>query len=168
MAPFIAMAAQIGLPMVEAILTRKIGPANGQLAAEVLASVAKRAGVAPEDLDGLAQSTPGTVLDAMREVERMSPEIVAAYDADLRLSIAAMEAEKGDPAWARAWRPGWMYLLGFLWLWNLVLLHVANAIWKIALPPLATTDLLALTGMFLALYMGGHTVLRLMGKTGDQ
>ncbi len=168
MSALIAMAAQVGLPMVEAILARRLGPANGQLATDVLGAVAKRAGVAPEGLDELAVSTPGKVVDAMREVERMTPEIVAAYEADLRLSLAAIEAEKGDPAWARAWRPGWMYLLGFLWLWNLVLLHVANAIWKIALPPLPTTDLLALTGMFLALYMGGHTVLRLMGKAGDK
>ena len=81
-------------------------------------------------------STPGRVMEAMREVEKMTPEIVAAYEADLRLSLATIEAEKGDPAWARAWRPGWMYLLGFLWLWNLVGLHMANAFWKIALPPL--------------------------------
>lgn len=61
-----------------------------------------------------------------------------------------------------------MYLLGFLWLWNLVILHVANAAWKIALPPLDTANLLALTGLFLSLYMGGHTVLRALGKTGDK
>lgn len=168
MSVFVTMATQIGLPMVKAILERRLGPANGRLASDVLEAVAARAGVAPDKLEELAESTPGVVLDAMREVERMTPEMLAAYDADLRLNLATIEAEKSDPAWARAWRPGWMYLLGFLWLWNLVILHVLNAIWKIALPPLPTTDLLALTGMFLALYMGGHTVLRLMGKVGDK
>lgn len=168
MSVFATMAAQIGLPMVQAILERRLGPANGRLASDVLGAVANRAGVAPDQLESVAESTPGKVMDAMREVERMTPEMLAAYDADLRLSLATIEAEKGEPAWMRAWRPGWMYLLGFLWFWNLVGLHVANAIWKIALPPLPTTDLLALTGMFLALYMGGHTVLRLMGKAGDK
>lgn len=168
MSVFATMAAQIGLPMVQAILERRLGPANGRLASDVLAAVANRAGVPPDQLEAVAESTPGKVLEAMREVERMTPEMLAAYDADLRLLLATIEAEKGEPAWMRAWRPGWMYLLGFLWFWNLVGLHVANAIWKIALPPLPTTDLLALTGMFLALYMGGHTVLRLMGKAGDK
>lgn len=168
MSVFVTMATQVGLPMVKAILERRLGPANGRLASDVLEAVAARAGVTPDKLEDVATATPGVVLDAMREVERMTPEMLAAYDADLRLSLATIEAEKGDPAWARAWRPGWMYLLGFLWFWNLVGLHVANAIWKIALPSLPTTDLLALTGMFLALYMGGHTVLRLMGKSGDK
>jgi hypothetical protein len=51
-----------------------------------------------------------------------------------------------------------MYLLGFFWTWNIVLLHVANAIWKVALPPVPFDQLLALTGIFMALYMGGHTL----------
>jgi hypothetical protein len=131
-------------------------------------SIAGRLAESPETLEVLAEQNPGRVIDAMREVERVAPEILAAYDRDLQLQMAMLEAEQGEPSWHKAWRPGWMYLLGFLWLWNLVLLHVANAIWKIALPPLPTTDLLALTGMFLALYMGGHTVLRLMGKAGDK
>jgi hypothetical protein len=168
MSALIAMATQVGLPMVEAILARRLGPDNGRLAADVLGAVAKRAGVEPDGLEALVETTPGRVAEAMRDVEQMAPHIVAAYEADLRLSIATIEAEKGEPVWVRAWRPGWMYLLGFLWLWNLVLLHVSNAIWKIVLPPLPTTDLLALTGMFLALYMGGHTVLRLMGKAGEK
>lgn len=168
MSVFVTMATQVGLPMIKAILERRLGPANGRLASDVLDAVANRAGVPPEKLEEEAQRVPGAVMDAMREVERMTPELLSAYDADLRLSLATIEAEKGEPAWMRAWRPGWMYLLGFLWLWNLVLLHMTNAFLKIALPPLPTTDLLALTGMFLALYMGGHTVLRLMGKAGDK
>jgi hypothetical protein len=162
------MAQQVGLPVIKAILENRLGPPNGVLAGKVLDAVAARAGVESAQLEELAATTPGAVLEAMREVERMSPEMLAAYDADLRLTLATLAAEKDDPVWVRAWRPGWMYLLGFLWLWNLVGLHLCNAIWKIALPPLPTTDLLALTGMFLALYMGGHTVLRLMGKAGEK
>lgn len=168
MSALAAIALQAGLPIIERILANKLGDANGNLAATVIRAVAERAGATPETLDAVAAETPGRVIDAMREVERVSPEILAAYDRDLQLQLAALEAEQDEPTWHKAWRPGWMYLLGFLWLWNLVLLHVANAVWKIALPPLPTTDLLALTGMFLALYMGGHTVLRLMGKAGEK
>ncbi|MDO9639669.1 MAG: 3TM-type holin [Pseudotabrizicola sp.] len=162
------IALQAGLPLVERILSRKLGDAGGQLAGDVIRSIAGRLTEQPENLEALAEANPGRVIDAMREVERAAPEILAAYDRDLQLQMAVMAAEQGEPTWHRAWRPGWMYLLGFLWLWNLVLLHVANAVWKFALPPLPTTDLLALTGMFLALYMGGHTVLRLMGKAGEK
>lgn len=168
MSAIAALALSAGLPIVEAILTRKLGDTGGRLASDVLRTVAGRLSVDPEGIEALASENPGRVIDALREVERASPEILAAYDRDLQLQLANLEAEQDEPAWMRAWRPGWMYLLGFLWLWNLVVLHVCNAIWKIALPPLPTTDLLALTGMFLALYMGGHTVLRLMGKAGDK
>ena len=58
----------------------------------------------------------------------------------------------------RAWRPLGMYLIGFLWLWNVVLLHVANAIWKIALPPVEFAVLLQISAIYMGLYMGGHTV----------
>lgn len=164
MAPLITLALNAGLPVVASMLQRKLGDANGKLASDVLQAVATRAGVAPDDVEALAESTPGRVIEAMREVERMTPELLAAYQNDLRLQIAALDAEKGGPTWMRAWRPVWMYMLVFFWLWHFVILHVANAYWKIALPPLPLSDLLTLTGMFLALYMGGHTVLRLMRK----
>lgn len=168
MAPLIVLAAQAGLPIIEKVLNRKLGDQNGALAASVIKAIADRAGTPPDDLPNMAETTPGRVIEAMRQVEASAPEMLAAYDRDLQLQLAALAAEQDDPVWMRAWRPGWMYLLGFLWLWNLVLLHVANAAFKIALPPLPTTDLLALTGLFLSLYMGGHTVLRALGKAGDK
>lgn len=163
-----AIALQAGLPILEKLLSKRIGDEGGKLATQVIQTIAERAGTTPDQIEAFAEATPGRVIDAMREVERAAPELIAAYDRDLQLQLAALAAEQDDPAWMRAWRPGWMYLLGFLWLWNLVILHVANAVWKIALPPLPTTDLLALTGLFLSLYMGGHTVLRALGKTGDK
>lgn len=163
-----SIALQAGLPIVEKLLSKRIGDEGGKLAMQVIQTIAERAGTTPDQIETFAETTPGRVIDAMREVERAAPELIAAYDRDLQLQLAALAAEQDDPAWMRAWRPGWMYLLGFLWLWNLVILHVANAVWKIALPPLPTTDLLALTGLFLSLYMGGHTVLRALGKTGDK
>lgn len=168
MATLATIALQAGLPMIERILSGKLGDAGGQLASAVVRSIAGRLTEAPENLETLAEQNPGRVIDVMREVERAVPDLLTAYDKDQQLQMAILAAEQTEPTWHRAWRPGWMYLLGFLWLWNLVLLHVSNAVWKIALPPLPTTDLLALTGMFLALYMGGHTVLRLMGKAGEK
>lgn len=168
MSALATLALQAGLPVIEKLLSKKLGDQNGQLATTVIRAVAERAGTTPEEVEALAIDNPGRVIDAMREVERMTPEMVGLYAAEVQLQLAMAEAEQSDPAWMRAWRPGWMYLLGFLWLWNLVVLHVVNAVWKIALPPLPTTDLLALTGLFLSLYMGGHTVLRALGKAGEK
>lgn len=168
MSPLATIALNAGLPIVEKVLSRRLGDAKGQLATEVVRKIAEAAGVTPASLETMAEVEPGRVIDAMRSVEKASPEIMALYAADAQLQLVALAAEKGDPGWMRAWRPGWMYLLGFLWLWNLVILHIANAIWKIALPPQDIGTLLALTGLFLSLYMGGHTVLRALGKTGDR
>jgi hypothetical protein len=168
MSALIALAAQAGLPILEKVLNKKLGDQNGALAASVIKAIADRAGTPLDDLPSMAETTPGRVIEAMRQVEASAPDMLAAYDRDLQLQLAALAAEQDDPAWMRAWRPGWMYLLGFLWLWNLVLLHIANALWKISLPALPQTDLLALTGLFLSLYMGGHTVLRALGKVGDK
>lgn len=162
------LALQSGLPIIEKLLSRKLGDQGGQLASEVIRAIATRAGVGPEEVEALAEVDPPRALDAMREVERQSPELLALYAAGVQGQFDLLQAEQADPAWMRAWRPGWMYLLGFLWLWNLVLLHIANAFWKIALPPQPTDVLLGLTSLFLALYMGGHTVLRALGKSGDK
>lgn len=152
------IALNAGLPVIEKILSKKLGDAGGQLVAETLRAIAERLHVAPDQLEVEAEANPGRVIDAMREVERMTPELTALYAAGLQGQFALLQAETAGPAWASAWRPAGMYLIGFLWLWNVVLLHVANAIWKIALPPVPFEQLIQLSGLYMGLYMGGHTV----------
>lgn len=164
MSALAAIALNAGLPMVEAILSRRIGDANGRLAGDVLRAVAGRAGIAPDEVETLAETNPGRALDALREVERASPELVAAYERDLQLQLATLAQHGEEPLWARMWRPGGMYLIGFLWLWQVVILHVANAIWKIALPAAPWDVLMGLSGLYFTLYMGGHTVKDVIGK----
>lgn len=156
MNPLIALALKSGVPAVEKLLSKKIGDKDGPFAAIIIKAIADRVGTTPEELPKAVESDPGRVIEAMREVDRAAPDMIATYDRDLQL--ATLEAEQDEPVWMRAWRPAGMYLLGFLWLWNSVLLHVANAIWKIALPPMPFTDLIQLSGLYMALYMGGHTV----------
>ena len=152
------MALKAGLPFVDKLLRRKLGDRDGQLVGQVVTAIAARAGLRPDELETVADTTPGRVIEAMRAVEASTPDMIAAYDRDLQLQLATLEAEQDEPVWMRAWRPAGMYLLGFLWLWNSVLLHVANAIWMTALPPMPFTDLIQLSGLYMALYMGGHTV----------
>lgn len=159
------LAAQAGITIVEKVLTKRLGDEGGQVATDMVAQIARRAGVLPDDLEALVETEPGRVITAMREVEPVVPELLTH---ELEMFRARLAAEETEPYWMRAWRPGMMYLIGFLWLWNIVLLHVANAIWKISLPPAPWDVLMTLTGTYAALYMGGHTVLRAIGKAGGK
>lgn len=170
-APLIALAVQIGAPMIRAALERRLGE-NGKLAAAVTDAIARRIGADPAALPALAETEPGRVIEAMREVEREAPEMVRLYLAEAEAAAAMARSEETDPVWMRAWRPGGMYLIGFLWLWNAVILHVANAVAKIALPPMPFEQLIQLSGLYFGLYMGGHTIKDLVtkwaGKAGAQ
>lgn len=57
MTPLIAIAAEVGAPIVKKILEQKIGGANGDLAGAIVDAIAGQAGVAPDKLDALAASS---------------------------------------------------------------------------------------------------------------
>ena len=163
------MALQAGMPMIERILSGTLGDKDGKLAAEVLGKIARTAGASPAGLTEAAAERPGSVIDAMRDVEKAVPELVGAFASDLQLQLAALAAEQGGPVGMRAWRPAGMYLIGFLWLWNVALLHVCNAIWRIALPQMDFGALVQLSALYMGLYMGGHTVKDVVAKwTGGE
>lgn len=159
-AALISVATQIGAPIVRDILARKIGRENAQLAETVVKAVADRAGISPDALDAASRDErAGQVEAAVREVETsLAPELVALHEAEIDARLKVFEMEAREPALARMWRPMGMYFTFLLWAWNVMLLHVANAVWRIALPPAPWDVLLAWTGLYLSLYMGGHTV----------
>lgn len=154
----LALATEVGAPMVEKILGEKIGRDNAALVREVVSRIALGSGVRPDELEQFAERDPEVVREAIVDVETQSPEIFALYAAGIELQLARLEAEQGDPVWMRAWRPAGMYLIGFLWLWNVVFLHGLNALFKIALPPVEYAILLQISAAYMGLYMGGHTV----------
>lgn len=159
-----ALALQVGAPLVEKILARRIGAGNAALARDVVTTIAETAGVAPDNLERAAAEEPERIATALRKVESSLPETIALYEAELEGKLAMFSAEKAEPLWVRAWRPLGMYGLGVLWFWNLIGLHVANAYWKIALPPTDLAVLMQLSALYMSLYMGGHTVKDLAEK----
>ena len=158
MAPLIAIALKAGLPTIAAILQRKLGDAGGGLAADVLNTIASRAGTKVEDLETLADENPGKVLDAMRQVEPMTPELIALYTKGLEHQFTLLQAEMAEGGWKAAWRPAGMWFILVLWFYQIIGLHVANAVWKIALPAAPWENLITFTAMYMGLYMGGHTI----------
>lgn len=164
MSALAALALQSGLPIIKRILLRELGDKGGQLAAEVLGQIAAKAQLSPEALEEAAERNPGTLIDAMRGVEKESPLVLGLYASDLQLQLATLAAEQDEPLWARAWRPAGMYMIGFLWLWNAVLLQVFNAVLGTALPMIDAGTLIQLSGLYMGLYMGGHTVKDVVAK----
>jgi len=158
-AALISLALQAGAPLVRDILSKRIGAGNTELAESVLGLVARHAGVNARDLREVAISHPDSVVEAIAKVEVDEiPGMVALYAQEMEFAQATLAADQNGAAWQSAWRPAGMYVIGFLWLWNVVLLHVINAIFKIALPPMPFEQLFQLTALFSGLYMGGHTV----------
>lgn len=160
----LSLAASVGAPMIEKVLAGKIGGGNAELVGDVVRRIADHAGGAPEDLPELVERAPESVGEAIKATERAAPELIALYAAGLEGQFALLQREMREPVWTWAWRPLGMYGLGALWLWNLIGLHVLNAVFKIALPPTDLSILLQLTGLYMALYMGGHTVKDLVAK----
>lgn len=161
----IALATEIGAPLVKKILARQIGGTGGELAGQVIDQIAAGAGIAPDKLDQAAATDRDALAPVISKVEQAAPEMIALYAAGLegQFELARIEASS-DHWFAWAWRPAGMWGLGFLWIWNLVILHVANAIWKIALPQTDPATLIQLSALYMGLYMGGHTLKDFVNK----
>lgn len=159
-----AIALQAGFPIIRSVLEGKLGDKTGGLVADVLGAVAGHARVQPGELEALAETSPGKVIDAMRVVEPMTPELIALYTKGLEHQNQLLMAEQEEGGWKAAWRPLLMYQNIFLWMWQVVILHVLNAIFKIALPPMPWEHLITFTGITMGLYMGGHTVKDMVSK----
>lgn len=153
-----ALALEIGVPLLGRILTRRLGNGNAQLITDVIGAIANRLGVSTAQAETMVETDRPRVIEAMREVEQQAPELIALHAAALEGQFALLQAEQKGPWWGWAWRPAFMWLLGLLWLWNAIVLHVCNAIWRLALPPMDATVLLSLTSVYAAFYMGGHTI----------
>lgn len=166
MSAILSIATSIGAPFIEKILTDRFGAAAGEIGGRVLREIADVVGVPVGGLEDAAIRDPEKVGDAIRAVEGAMPEMLPIYLAEAEARVKILEQEAQGPIWAWAWRPAWMWGLFALWLWNVVALHVLNAIFKIALPQMDLSVLLQLTGIFLALYMGGHTVKAVAEKWG--
>ena len=144
--------------MVRKILSGKIGASETNLVFDVLNQIASRAGVQVSQLEATAKTDPDGIMEAIKQTEQMAPEMIALYASGLEKQFALAMAETDGPWWQSAWRPFWMYFLMFLWFWSAVAVHMINAIMKWSVPPMDLTVLLSLTGLFMALYMGGHTI----------
>lgn len=154
----IGVAAKVGAPLVKGILEKHVGPLAGSVAETVIGTIAEKAGTTVDDL---ASRTDGQLEEAVTETEAETPELVSAWVEQQRLANELQTAEiTKEASWTWAWRPAWMWLLGFLWTYSLVFRPLANAAFGASIESVDLPTLMTLTGAYLALYMGGNTLLR--------
>lgn len=161
------VAARVGAPLVKELLERHVGGTGAAIGGAIIDAIAGKAGVPAEDLPSLP---PDRLEAAVRAVEDETPELVAAWARQQELANELMrtEMDKG-PAWTWAWRPATMWLIGFLWVWSLVLVPALNVALRAAVPT-HLPDLVWLTTAYMALYMGGHTAKEIFARQerGDE
>lgn len=164
-----AAAAKVGAGMVKSVVERSLGAGAGQIAGDlagnVIDTVARKAGVEPIDLPTLADREPGQVEEAVLATEADMPELIALWQRGLDGQFALLQAETQEGGLKAFWRYGWMYLLAVFWIWRIIIVPVANRyLGPSPIEPVDFAVLLTLTSWFMALYMGGHTVKEL-GKS---
>ena len=164
------------------VIGAKFGDDMGQLAGKALEALAEAFGVAPEPdavetrIREVAESEPDRAKGAVAYAEaKFAPEL-AAYAEVLkqaneqqRQTSEMLKAQQAEGGLAAAWLWLWQYFLMAAWAWTIFVAPVGNAVARAvaggAAAQLATIDptvLMTLTGAYLALHMGGHTVLELM------
>lgn len=158
------VAAKVGAPIVKGLLEKHLGGEASDIAGSVIDAIAEKAGVSPAELPDV----PATQLEAaVVAVEAEAPELVLAWNEQQRLANALQLAEMekaGEATWTWAWRPAWMWLLAFIWFYALVLRPIVNAAVGASIEAVDVSMLMTLTGMYLALYMGGNTAIRTVEK----
>lgn len=154
----IEAATRVGAPIVKQLLEKHLGGAAGEIGGMVIDAIASKAGVPPDDLP----SVPAKDLEAaVAATETETPQLVATWVEQQREANRLMLAEmdKSESWWTWAWRPAWMWFLGFLFLFRLVLVPIADA--ALGSDIAASVDIytmMTLTAWFMGLYMGGHTL----------
>ncbi len=154
----IAAATRVGAPVVKSLLEKYIGGAAADIGGTIIDTIAGNAGVAPADLPGLSADD----LDAaVKATEDQTPDILVQWNVQQAQAIALQKAEmdKGEAAWTWAWRPAWMWFLGFLWLFRFVAVPIVDASVSSSIAETLPLDsLFWVTTVFSGFYMGGHTV----------
>lgn len=153
----IEAAGKVGAPIVKGLLEKYVGGKAGQIGGGIIDVIAGKAGVSPAELPGLPAED---LCAAVQASEPVAAELVLAEVEQQRETNRLMQAEmdKDGGTWTWAWRPAWMWLLAFLWTYALVLRPLVNAAVGAAIEAVDVSILMTLTGAYLALYMGGHTV----------
>lgn len=171
---------KFGGPALAGAIGAEFGDPAGRLATAALDALGRAFGVEPHPdaiskrIETVAAEDPDKALGAVTWAEsQVAPRLLAeaqvwkesAAQQQATNELLMAEQKEGGPAAAWLWL--WQYVLIGFWTWSILLVPLGNALLRIAGQPAALvapdlTILMTLTGAYLALHMGGHTVLELM------
>jgi len=146
-----------GAPTIGAALGGPIGAQVGSVLATVLG----------------VDATPAAVGDAVAADPARIEQVEAAPGADLtgwlmlhaQMAAGLATSEAARESWfSWAWRPAMSWLLIVLWAWALLVQPLLEAMTHLGIPAVPYDQLLGLSGIWLAIYGGGHTLKSIMGK----
>lgn len=154
------VAAKVGVPIIKSILQKQLGDnLAGTLAGKVIDTVASKAGVEPEEIETVDDKD---LECAVTETETQMAEVIELWQKGVEAQFDLLKSDEKFGFFNVFWRAGWMYLLGVFWIWRIMIVPVTNA-YGIPIEGVDIAVLATLTGWFMALYMGGHT-LKEIGK----
>ncbi|WP_295805954.1 3TM-type holin [uncultured Nitratireductor sp.] len=158
------VAKRVGAPMVERVLTEYLGKPTGEFAGSLAEQVidAVQGRTAGRSTDGLQEPLDDAVLDVEANV---MPDLIFAQVEQQREAnrLQLAEMDKG-PTWTWGWRPATMWMIAGLWLFLAIIVPMINLMLALmgasahVVLILDMGTLLTLTGIYMGLYMGGHTV----------
>ena len=170
----------LGGKALASVIGKKLGPEMGDLSKAAIDALATMFGSEPTEdavaakVQELQDTNPKEAQARVAYAEAdIAPQLLAqaelwkAANEQQQMTNELLMAEQKQGGPAAWWLWLWQYLLMGFWGWSVFVVPIGNAVLKIAGQPdaLAAPDLtilMTLTGAYLALHMGGHTVLELM------
>jgi hypothetical protein len=158
---------RLAKPLLDAGLTllgTAVGGPAGGIAVAIGREIAGQLGVTTPQEVAEVLAEPAAV-QTLRKYEATNAEQLALLAAEQKHMSEILAREDRAGLFVSGWRPAMMWLIGFLWFNNLSLTPLLfNAILKLDVPLAPFDALITLTGIYLALYMGGHTLKQVTGK----
>ena len=156
----VSVARKVGAPVIKGVLEATTPGVVSDIGGRIIDSIAGKAGVEPDGLEGLSKTAPERLEAAVSATENAMPDLIRMWETGIQGQHALLMAETQKGGLESAWRWGWMYLLGFFWLWLIVVVPVLNLMLPAPglIMTVSVTTVLTLTSWFIALYMGGHTL----------
>lgn len=116
----------------------------------------------PDAIATRMEMQPVETTAAIREVEERSAEYWRALATAAAGQAALLAREDARESWfSWAWRPAMSWLQMALWVWNGVGVPIVNASGG-GVAPIPWEHLIAFSGLWLAIYGGGHTIKSVM------
>ena len=147
----------MGAPTIGAALGGPVGAQVGGVLASILGVEAT-----PEAVGGAIAADPG----AVQQAEASPGTDLSAWlntHAAMAAALASSETSR-DSFFSWGWRPAFSWLTAFMWVWTGVLVPVINAATQAHLAGIPYDSLVGFSGLWLAIYGGGHTAKAIFGK----